>query len=211
MTGDKTKKVQQLTRQANALEALKDTGQHVKKTAVNEIKREIPNTALEQILGSSLHSVFSGEIRPGQSINISEELDKKRSPSPEKTGNKFYYHEQVVRQEQEIVASKTNELRMQLKAIMEEVVILTSETGELGEELQIAAMQAPINPGEYHLGFFDQLLSFIKSFRKKVKDASAWMHVSNKRAQKKNYWSQYKKHGAKLLLSGESYSQRSAG
>ena len=210
MSDDKRKKAQQLANQANALEILKQTGQHIRKTAADEVKREIPGAALEQIFGDTF-AKRSGEIKPGQSVNIETVMSASMQSKQEKSGNTFYYHERVVKEEHEIVRHKTNELRMQLKAIMEEVVVLASETGDLGEELQIAAMQAPIEPGEYHLSFFDQLLEFIRSFRKKVKNASEWLHMSNKRAQKKNYWSQYKKHGAKLLLSGESYSQRSAG
>jgi len=54
-------------------------------------------------------------------------------------------------------------------------------------------------------------LEFMKSFRKKIEDAQIWLHASNKRAEKKNFWSTYKKHGSKFLLSPDHYLQRSAG
>ena len=57
-----------------------------------------------------------------------------------------------------------------------------------------------------------KLLEFIKSFVKKVEEASVWLHALNKRSAKKNVWgANYKKFGAKYLLSGEHYLQRSAG
>jgi hypothetical protein len=110
-----------------------------------------------------------------------------------------------------MIERRSNELRLQLKAIMQEVVILAGNTQDLGKEVQLAAMQAPIEPGVYHIIFFEKLLEFIKSFRKKIEEASVWLHISNKRAQKKNFWGRYKQHGAKYLLSGEHYASRSAG
>ena len=126
--------------------------------------------------------------------------------------NKQFSLEKRLRQEESArVERKSNELRIQLKVIMDELMVLAQSTQELAKESQIAAFQAPIEPGIYHIIFFEKLLEFIKSFRKKIDEAVVWMHATNKRAEKKNYWSQFKKHGSKFLLSGEHYLQRSAG
>ncbi|MFV1917766.1 MAG: DUF5660 family protein, partial [Patescibacteria group bacterium] len=115
-------------------------------------------------------------------------------------------------QEKEQIDQKTGELRIQLKAVQEEVLVLVQSTQEIGDETKIAAMQAPIEPGVYHVIFFEKLLEFVKSFRKKIEEASVWLHATNKRAAKKNAWgANYKKHGAKYLLSSEHYVSRSAG
>ena len=87
----------------------------------------------------------------------------------------------------------------------------TENTQELAEEVQIATMQAPVEPGIYHLVFFERLLEFIKSFRQNIGQAKNWLQSSNKRAQKKNYWANYKKHGGKFLLAADHYVSRSAG
>jgi hypothetical protein len=72
-------------------------------------------------------------------------------------------------------------------------------------------MEIPANPGVYHINFFEKLLSFMQSFRKKIDEASIWLGTQNKRAEKKNYWSMYKKKGASFLLAPDHYLQRSAG
>jgi len=59
--------------------------------------------------------------------------------------------------------------------------------------------------------FFEKIIEFIRNFRKNIDSASTWLQSSNKRAEKKNFWAMYKKKGSSFLLSGESYSQRSAG
>lgn len=106
---------------------------------------------------------------------------------------------------------KTNELRMQLEVLTNEVVSLAIQTQDLAQETRIAAIQAPVNPGIYHVLFFEKLISFIRSFRKKIEEASVWLQASNKRAQKKGWVANYKKGGAKYLLSSEHYLSRSAG
>jgi hypothetical protein len=60
--------------------------------------------------------------------------------------------------------------------------------------------------------FFEKLLEFVKSFRKKINQSNVWLSSANKRAGKKGSWkSNYQQHGAKYLLSGEHYVARSAG
>jgi hypothetical protein len=120
--------------------------------------------------------------------------------------------ERKLREEEKVRSErKGNELKLQLQAIIEEVAALAQNTQELAEEVQIATMQAPIEPGVYHLIFFEKLLEFIKSFRKNIGQAKVWLQSSNKRAQKKNYWASYKKHGGKFLLAADHYVSRSAG
>jgi nicotinamide mononucleotide adenylyltransferase len=54
-------------------------------------------------------------------------------------------------------------------------------------------------------------MEILKSSRQKIDQASVWMGSANKRAEKKNYWSMFKKKGSSFLLSPDHYSQRSAG
>ena len=88
---------------------------------------------------------------------------------------------------------------------------ISQTTETLSEELQVASTQTVVNPGVYHVIFFEKFLEFLKSYRKKVEEAATWLHASNKRAHKKNYWTKYEKHGSKFLLSADHYLTRSAG
>ena len=72
-------------------------------------------------------------------------------------------------------------------------------------------MQGSSKASEYQINFYESIISMVASFRKKIDSAVVWLQGSNKRAEKKNFWSQYKKKGSSFLLSGESYTQRSAG
>jgi len=100
---------------------------------------------------------------------------------------------------------------MRLQVIQAEAVKMVNSTQKLTEGIKIAVLQGTVDASEYQINFFENIIKMIANFRKKIDSAVTWLQGSNTRAQKKNFWSQYKKKGASFLLSGESYSQRSAG
>lgn len=211
MNAKSDNKKQRTIVQPNPLETLKDIGMSTAKQMRDEAAK-IPGDFMEQLIGvRPFGKKFSGEIEPGEALNISEVYSGQREEIV-KLRNQTALERKLLEEEKIQVEKKTNELRIHLTAIREEIIVLATKTENLAEETQIAAMQAPIEPGVYHLIFFEKLLDFINSFRKKIEEAGIWLHAVNKRAAKKNRWgANYKKHGASYLLSGEHYLSRSAG
>jgi hypothetical protein len=209
---------------ANVLETLKDVGgavspvaeeaKNIAGSALDSIKEDLvkkaPQDFMQQIFGVKRDQRISGQIDAGEQLQMRDVYSGKRE-FVENKKKQFAFERRLHEEEILRIQRKSNELRIQLKTLMEEVVVLADTTQDLGAEVKVAAMQAPVEPGIYHVIFFEKLLEFIRSFRKNIEKASVWLHVSNKRAEKKNYWARYKKHGAKFLLSGEHYISRSAG
>jgi hypothetical protein len=154
---------------------------------------------------------FAGEIMPGEALEMNEVYSGKAAENDNL--RKAVFLERRMREEDHVlIERRTNELRVQIQAIHEEVIKLAKVTPELSQEIELAAFQAPASPSLYELLFLQKIFEFIKSFRKKIENASVWLSSVNKRSSKKNMWGQnYKKHGAKYLLSSEHYLQRSAG
>ena len=194
----------------NPLEALKDIGA----STADQMKREvgqISSDVIEQLIGiNTKGGNFSGELVVGESIEINEVISKSKKLEGE--NNRLFLQRNLIEEERRISEEKTNELKMRLKVIQEEMILITQKTQDMAQETQIAAMQITVDPGLYHIIFFEKLLEFVQSFRKKISEAQTWLHQINKRTSKKNAWgANYKKHGAKYLLSGEHYIARSAG
>jgi len=194
----------------NPLEALNKIGEDT----VVQIKNEAGNIAtdfVDQLFGINIKGA-SGEIRPGGSVSMAEIMAAKAAGKTE-AKKEVFFERTLIEQERQLNQNKVNELRMQLKVIQEETIIATSKLGNFAKETQIAAMQATVEPGMYHVIFFQKLLEYIRSFKTKIESATNWLGSANKRAAKKgNAWgANYKKHGAKYLLSQEHYVARSAG
>lgn len=198
---DKTQKTkaQKITRQRNVLESLRDFGAGASKDLLNQVFGNLP-----------LEKKYSGDINPGESLEF-KELFSGQYEEKIKLQRQLALERRLTEEEKIHAAKKTNELKVQLQALLQEVLTLAKTTQGLGEQVEVAAMQAPAQPGIYHLVFFEKLLEFIQSFRKKIENASVWLNAVNKRAEKKNYWAMYKKKGASFLLAPDHYLQRSAG
>lgn len=211
VTNNKQNRKKQAIKHKNVLEAFEKTASDIGKSMVYEAKDQfakgIAYDAMEQVFGVTR----SGSIEPGKSIEIDAVISGKLEKQ-EVQEKQLHFQRTLIIEEERLRTRKVNDLRIQLKVIAQEVLYLAQNTQDLGEEVQLAAMQAPVEPGPYHIIFFESLLDFIKSFRQKISSASTWLHHANKRASRKNRWgSLYKKHGAKYLLSGEHYVSRSAG
>jgi hypothetical protein len=210
MSDTQSKKSKKPLTQANPLETLKDLGTGAAKSLKEDLIEKTPRDFMDQLFGPKPQK-YSGEIFVGESLEIREIMTGEHEEK-QRLRVQLTLERSLRLEEQSHINKKTNELKIQLKTIQEEVLILAQNTQGLSKEIQIATMQAPIEPGIYHLVFFEKLLEFIKSFRKKIEEASVWLHSTNTRAAKKNAWgARYKKHGAKYLLSGEHYLSRSAG
>ena len=209
MNNPKDPKSKKQIKHANVLESLKDIGS----STANSIKKDLVTDAsrdfIQELLGTRQKKV-SGEIIPGEAMEMEEAMSPK-SEEIQKYKKQASLERKLRVEEKELSEKKGNELRLQLKALQEEILALSISTQSLAEESKVAAMQAPIEPGVYHVIFFEKLLEFVKSFRKKIDEASIWLQSTNKRAEKKNYWTRYKKHGSKFLLSPDHYLSRSAG
>jgi hypothetical protein len=117
------------------------------------------------------------------------------------------------REEKLLVEKRTQELRIQLDLIQKEIEKIAKETPKLSQELAIAAqISIDSKTSTFEFFFLNHLLGTIQDFRTQIHEASTWLHFYNTRkAKKSNVWGQnYKKYGAKYLLSGEHYAQRSA-
>ncbi len=204
----------------NKLEALREIGSTVKtplKTVKNDAIKsfnkdflsKMPGDFMDQLFGPK-PSNFSGEFTAGESLEV-KDIYKEKNTKQKKVEKQLHLERKLRREDEMHMKQRSQELRVQLQAIMQEVIVVTENTTELAQELKIAAMQAPVEPGVYHIIFFTNLLDFLKSFRKKIESAHVWLHAANGRAAKKGWVANYKKSGAKYLLSGEHYLSRNAG
>lgn len=196
-------------RKANVLESLKDISGGATDSLRNDLLKETTRNFFEQLVGAREQN-YSGEITPGETVELTEVFSGK-SEEKKKARVQISLERSLFEEEKLRTDKRTNELRLQLHALMQEVFALAQSTQGLGEATEVASMQAPVNPGVYHVSFFEKLLSFMKSFRKRIENAALWLNATNSRAEKKNFWSIYKKHGSKFLLSPDHYLQRSAG
>jgi hypothetical protein len=179
------------------------------------LKEETKSTSDEffrQLLGQQkvIQEKRSGEIPMGQVLQMNEIMNGQQEKNKQ-LEEQIFFERRLFSEEKQQTTKKLDELRVRLHAIQTEATKLVASTQNLTEEVKIAVMQGSSKASEYQINFYESIISMVASFRKKIDSAVVWLQGSNKRAEKKNFWSQYKKKGSSFLLSGESYTQRSAG
>ena len=209
MADAKKKARTNVTRQ-NVLESLKDLG-GAGSAQMGDFLKNTSEDFFKELVGiPTQNKKVSGEISAGESLEMSEVLSG-QAEETRRLKHQIVLERNLVAEEKRISEEKMGKLRVELQAIASEIVKLAASTQELARETEIAMIEVPGNPGIYHIIFFEKLLEFISSFRKKIEDTTLWLGSANKRAEKKGYWSMYKKKGSSFLLSPDHYLQRSAG
>lgn len=207
---DNKKKSQKEIRRQNVLESLKDLGAGTS-SQMGDLLKSTSEDFFKELLGlPKPQKKISGELQEGQSLQMNEAMNGKAEEN-KLLRQQISMERQMAGDEKALANEKMQKLRVQLQAMTSEIAKLASATQGLAQETQVAMMTAPVEPGVYHVIFFEKVLEFLQAFRKKIENASVWLGSSNKRAEKKNYWSMYKKKGSSFLLSPDHYLQRSAG
>lgn len=197
------------TRQ-NVIESLKDLGSSTG-TQITDLIKNTSNDFFRELIGiPSQNNNISREIAAGEEVKISQILSDQNSEI-RNLKTQVAAIKNMESEQRKIGEERMVELRIELQAIATEIIKLASATQNLAQETEIAMIEVPKNPGIYHKAFFEKILEFVISFRKKIEDASIWLKSINERSKKRNYWSMYKKKGSSFLLSPDHYLQRSAG
>lgn len=174
----------------------------------------------EQLLGEKITPRNSGELAQNQELNILDLLrnaiapDKQQPKTSKVTASeKLTAHvEPGINYQREIVTlteRKTHEDTQELKTKLEEIQIELRRITDSSKELQIefkevvGEEQRIEKPGQYHLNFFEWVLSVIRTVRLRVEDSASWLAVFKSKKNHKDYWSQFKKHGTSFGLNNE--------
>ena len=168
----------------------------------------VSDTFLETLRGSrqpqEASPARSGELSPGQTVDFGS-MEEKATALEKQYWQKFYRQAEYLRQEEKGVhEAREQQIEAQVQSLQEELSQMAKAAQELEKQVQIASVQTTAKVGVYHIRYFEKLRHFIKAFRAKIEDSSAWLAAFNSRSRKKNYyWSQVKKSGAQFMLSGE--------
>lgn len=101
-----------------------------------------------------------------------------------------------------------------IKQLQEQLRALAKEMKTLDGSVKTAIQSDVVDPGTYHVHFFQQLLNFVILMRKRVHEANTWIENFNSRSKKQGaFWSQVasKKGGTAYLMSQEHQVARNVG
>jgi hypothetical protein len=171
----------------NVLESLRDVGAGVAKTVASDV--------VAQSATDALSALFGGPI-PRQGEQPREQQVGGEALTPQ-------IHRQEVRPSMPMVKAEEQGIKEQIEAVRAELKALAASIKNLNQDIQKAVVEVPVDPGIYHLNFFDRLRTILKLMREQIDDSRAWLGMSANRKKKMGYWGMFKKHGTTFGLSHE--------
>ena len=171
----------------NVLETVRSIGGNVGKTLQQDVVQQMGNDMLRDIFGTQQPK----ELHQNESIAVQPE-----QRAPQLTSNSELM--------KPFIQKDIQETKTQLESIRKELQMLSKSIKGFHQEVEKAIMEMPVNPGVYHINFFEQLRSFLQSLRETLDNSSTWLAAfSANSKKKKGYWGKYKKHGTTFGLSSE--------
>jgi hypothetical protein len=179
------------------LEALRDLSGGVGKTVSRDVAGRVASDALASLLGAP---VKQGELRQNESIDFPVE----RQPRPQ-------FRRPEIRPAEKVIFHEDAQIKQQLEAVRAELSALSKSVKMLTIDMQKAVTEVPVNPGVYHITFYEQLRALLQMLREQIDDSRSWLTMHQSRKKKMGYWGMFKKHGTSFGLSNERSLATSAG
>ncbi|MFH1833205.1 MAG: DUF5660 family protein [Candidatus Levyibacteriota bacterium] len=206
MADKKTKKQKKQFINKNAVEALQDVGGGIATAVKNDVAKGMMTDLWDQFLGADKYKQStkeSGDLQEGEELNLSAKKDQKEEPA-EKTLPGLDYQREILHGERRVIEENKQAIEVKIQEIIIEIKKLTAQSKELQAQFkEITVEILPVNPGQYHLNFFEWMILTIRQARMKVEDSASWLALFTSKKGKKEYWAMFKKHGTTFGLSNE--------
>lgn len=174
----------------NPVEAIRDIAGGVGKGIVQDVVGGVAQNTLSQIFGLPK----SGDLQQNSEINFDEleQYPKTNKHIPE-----------IRPMERMVFSSQQQEISRQIESLRQELKALINSSNMLVKDVEKVMMENSVDPGVYHVTFFERLRSIIKLARQQIAESQTWLQLMSSKKKKRGYWNMYKKHGTTFGLSGE--------
>ncbi|HUD09546.1 MAG TPA: DUF5660 family protein [Patescibacteria group bacterium] len=192
----------------NSVEAAaRDIAGGVVSSVKNDLLENSISTAWKQLLFTNTEKVnekasqaqaMAGDLQEGQEVSFSQ---NEKSVQIEAA---IDYKSEILHFERKTTQIENGQLNQRVEQIMIELKQLSKSIKQLEVETKDIDMNlVPQKLGKYHENFFEFILSNLRSARIKIEDSTSWLNAIGKKANKKGYWGNAKKHGTSYTLSAD--------
>lgn len=205
MNGKMSSKSQNVSKNANTIETLKNLGSSVAQNTVDSFK-DMGTGMIDQLFGGYDSNDENTETSPRSQDKLSQNADK---PSLQRERNLFNYqthHENTVVTEQ--IKRLVEQIKQEIEFIKKADKALLNEVSDIQK---ISMESVSEKPGVYHIRFLEIVLRTLRLLRAKIGESKTWMQalISKKKKRGSLFASRSKKSGTQYSLSQELSSSRS--
>ena len=187
--------------------AARDITNGVINSVKNDLLENSISSAWKQLLLSNAEKVnekAANAQKMGGDLQEGEEISLSRSEKRVDIDPGIDYKEEILHFEKKETQIHQGQLNQRVEQIMIELKQLSQSVKGLEAQVRdVDVNMLPATPGKYHETFFEYLLTVLKNARIRIEDSSNWLSAVAKKASKKGYWGNAKKHGTSYTLSAD--------
>lgn len=148
-----------------------------------------PNTAKEQITGNQSKTK---ELINGEEIMLSpaeeEENVVEKNPNHERYVTREIDSQQIesIKREEKMNENQIEEIKDAIKELIQSTEEMENAFKEVANDVTVS--DTPKEPGKYHVGFFEWVLTTIKQARQRIENGNNWLNAFANKKQQKGYW-----------------------
>lgn len=193
-------------REKNLHEAGAETVVKASQALVSELQEDW-KVSMRQMLGVKESATreaekVEGELKEGEAISFSKTKKEKNAHIEPAID----YKREIIHAETVNLRHESQELRQRLTEIQTELKKITESSKELEvsfRDVTKETLNVTVEPGKYHVNFFEWVLATIQNARVRIESAATWINAISAKKSRKDYWSLSKKHGTSYSLSSE--------
>lgn len=204
MTDTKPKQRKQYI-DTNPVESFRDAGKSVGQSIAQDFLKDTTTSMWDQFLGLGEYKPAekkSGDLNPGEEIDLSPKQPEQ--PKNLDIAPGIDYRREIIHAEKKVIVENAQVIQAKIEQVLTEIRRLIASSQEIEVQYRgLVVQEAPQEAGEYHIAFFEWVLTVIKSARIRVEDSASWLSMFTSKKNKKQYWKMFKKHGTTFGLSNE--------
>src|ERR1035437_6446546 len=186
--------------------AARDITTGVVSSVKNDLVREGISAAWKSLLTSAEKTdkkaaqmqAMAGDLQEGQEISFS------RSERRVDIDPGIDYKEEILHFERKTTQVQQGQLNQRVEQIMIELKQLSQSVKGLESQVKdVDTNMLPQSAGKYNETFFEFILTNLRNARLRIEDSTNWLNAVGKKASKKGYWGNAKKHGTSYTLSAD--------
>lgn len=177
------------------------------------------NDAMAAIFGTNSTTQPAEQTNPSENVTNpfakafeqNSKLEKERTDMDLEKQRAVRHKEMQMTEVFNVREAKDKEL---IKQLQEQLRALAKEIKIMDGSVKTAIHSDVVDPGTYHVHFFQQLLNFVVLLRKRVQEANTWIENFNSRSKKQGaFWNQVysKQGGTAYMMSQEHQVARNVG
>jgi hypothetical protein len=169
--------------------------------ALRGIPASVGKTVAQDVIGKTSSDVFASLL--GQIPNQANEskYQNENLQQNEQFPRYSAFHPEMNRQKP--IKVEEMGLKQKIESVRAELAALSKSITSLNIEVEKAIAEMPVDPGIYHINFYERLRSMLLFIRQNVDNSRSWLSMHTSRKKKMGYWGMYKKHGTTFGLSNE--------